>query len=69
MRFKRSSYSSTQGETCVEIALPEDIPAGPIFIRDSKRPTGPTLLIHPAAYTRFTQALRQGALGPDNPMT
>lgn len=62
MRFKKSSYSSGSAETCVEIALPEGIPA-PILIRDSKRPTGPTLYIHPTAYTAFTQALRQDALG------
>ncbi|UQI48330.1 DUF397 domain-containing protein [Streptomyces sp. HU2014] len=60
--FKKSSYSSTQGATCVEIALPGGMVTGPISIRDSKRPTGPTLHIHPAAYTAFTQALARGEL-------
>lgn len=65
VRFKKSSYSSTSGETCVEIALPEGIRIHPepIFIRDSKRPDGPTLRVAAEPYRSFTGALRRGALG------
>ncbi|WP_079110661.1 DUF397 domain-containing protein [Streptomyces roseifaciens] len=64
MRFKKSSYSSNTGDTCIEIALPGGTPIrSPILIRDSKRPDGPTLRVAAEPYRSFTRALRRGALG------
>jgi hypothetical protein len=52
--WRVSSYSGGQGE-CVEVAdnLPALIP-----VRDSKRPTGPTLAFSPSAWTTFVGHLR-----------
>ncbi|MEV4501421.1 DUF397 domain-containing protein [Streptomyces klenkii] len=63
MRFRKSSYSSGSVDTCVEIALPEGIRAhGPVLIRDSARPEGPTLHVAAEPYRSFTSALRRGSL-------
>ncbi|PSJ28533.1 hypothetical protein B7P34_11745 [Streptosporangium nondiastaticum] len=63
MRFKKSTHSAA-AEDCVEIALPDGIRApGPILIRDSKRPEGPTLRVAAQPYRSFTRALSRGTLG------
>ncbi|MFG3290928.1 DUF397 domain-containing protein [Streptomyces sp. NPDC048179] len=51
--WRASSYSGGQGN-CVEVAdnLPALIP-----VRDSKRPTGPTLTFSPGAWTAFVDHL------------
>lgn len=56
----KSSYSSDQGDDCVEVAtLPSTI-----HVRDSKISAGPELTLSPAAWTPFiTQA---GDFGPDS---
>ncbi|WP_060906152.1 DUF397 domain-containing protein [Streptomyces scabiei] len=56
----KSSYSSDQGDDCVEVAtLPSTI-----HVRDSKIPTGPELTLSPGAWTPFiTQA---GDFVPDS---
>ncbi|WP_372459298.1 DUF397 domain-containing protein [Streptomyces huiliensis] len=43
---------------CVEAAA---LPAGPLAVRDSKRPAGPCLLVGPAAWTAFVTRLRATA--------
>lgn len=56
----KSSYSSDQGDDCVEVAtLPSTI-----HVRDSKISAGPELALSPAAWTPFiTQA---GDFAPDS---
>ncbi|MFI9490331.1 DUF397 domain-containing protein [Streptomyces halstedii] len=45
----KSSYSSSQGGDCVEVAAH---PAA-VHIRDSKTADGPVLTVRPAAWTAF----------------
>lgn len=52
--WRTSSYSGGQGD-CVEVA--DNIPAL-IPVRDSKRPTGPTLAFSPSSWTAFVAHLR-----------
>ncbi|MER5787098.1 DUF397 domain-containing protein [Streptomyces sp. NPDC001980] len=56
--YRKSSYSDEKAE-CVEIAT--NIPTR-VAIRDSKRPTGPSLRLLSATWTTFQAALREGAL-------
>ncbi|MFZ0118396.1 MAG: DUF397 domain-containing protein [Pseudonocardiaceae bacterium] len=52
-RWRKSSRSSDQAN-CVEVA----VTAGAVAVRDSKNPTGGTLVTAPPAWTAFTTALR-----------
>ncbi|MFD3421913.1 DUF397 domain-containing protein [Streptomyces decoyicus] len=54
-RWRKSSYSNTNGGSCVEIA--DDFP-GIVPVRDSKDPHGPALLIPAAAWTAFVASLK-----------
>ena len=55
----RKSSRSTNVSNCVEVAR-----TGPaVAVRDSKHPTGDTLIVTPRAWTTFTTALRDGELG------
>ncbi|WP_405410288.1 DUF397 domain-containing protein [Streptomyces decoyicus] len=54
-RWRKSSYSNSNGGECVEIA--EDFP-GLVPVRDSKDPHGPSLLIPAAAWTAFVASLK-----------
>ncbi|MFF7533563.1 DUF397 domain-containing protein [Streptomyces bobili] len=45
----KSSYSSGGGGECLEVAA---CPAA-IHVRDSKNPTGPALVLSPAAWAHF----------------
>ncbi|MCE0445330.1 DUF397 domain-containing protein [Streptomyces sp. FBKL.4005] len=51
----KSSYSNESGGNCVEVAsnIPNLVP-----VRDSKVPSGPTLLLTPAAWTPFIASLK-----------
>lgn len=51
----KSSYSDP-GQNCVEAA--RLTPADAMAIRDSKNPTGPALLLPPAAWTPFITHIR-----------
>jgi hypothetical protein len=53
--WHKSTYSNGQGGDCLEIAtnIPDTVP-----VRDSKRPTGPTLLLGPSAWTAFVTGIR-----------
>lgn len=53
-RWIKSSYSDANGGNCIEIA--PDFPAT-VPVRDSKTPTGPTLLISRRAWTAFVAAV------------
>ncbi|MFF2546750.1 DUF397 domain-containing protein [Kitasatospora sp. NPDC058063] len=54
--WRKSSYSGGGG-ACVEVA---DGFAGVMPVRDSKDPSGPTLLFHSAAWQAFVTAVRTG---------
>lgn len=56
--YRKSSYSDDAAE-CVEIAT--NIPTT-IAIRDSKNPTGPSLLLPPTAWAAFHTALAKDHL-------
>ena len=57
-RWRKSSRSSNVSN-CVEVALTDSA----VAVRDSKHPTGGTLIVTPRAWTAFTTALRDGELG------
>ncbi|MFD5131562.1 DUF397 domain-containing protein [Streptomyces olindensis] len=52
----KSSYSGSQGDDCVEVAL---TPAT-IHVRDSKDERSPQLALTPAAWARFLPYASQG---------
>ncbi|MFH9860754.1 DUF397 domain-containing protein [Streptomyces sp. NPDC017202] len=49
LEWIKSSYSTSDGPDCVEVAA---IPSH-ILVRDSKRPQGPRLTLAPTAWTAF----------------
>ncbi|NEC03650.1 DUF397 domain-containing protein [Streptomyces sp. SID7909] len=53
--WRRSSYSNTDGGECVEIT--DDFP-GLVPVRDSKNPTGPSLVVNSAAWGEFVSSLK-----------
>ncbi|WP_073946637.1 DUF397 domain-containing protein [Streptomyces kebangsaanensis] len=55
-QYRKSSYSDQVAE-CVEVAT--NLPAT-VAIRDSKRPTGPSLRIAPPAWRAFCALLLKG---------
>ncbi|MEE4541703.1 DUF397 domain-containing protein [Streptomyces sp. V4-01] len=55
-----SSYSDNQGGNCVEAARLAG--QGVMAVRDSKDPHGPALVFAAAAWTAFTDAVRNGEL-------
>ncbi|WP_411146324.1 DUF397 domain-containing protein [Streptomyces sp. x-80] len=57
VRWRKSSYSSTNGGECIEIG--EGI-SGVVPVRDSKDPQGPVLTIAPAAWSSFVSAVQSG---------
>jgi hypothetical protein len=57
-RWRKSSYSDNGGSSCVEAGR---VP-GAILVRDTtERGTGPVLRVTPAAWARFTIAVRADA--------
>ncbi|MFD7897601.1 DUF397 domain-containing protein [Streptomyces sp. NPDC059743] len=58
IRWRKSSYSSGEQGECLEVADGyADIP-----VRDSKNPTGPTLLFQPTHWASFICAVKSGSL-------
>jgi hypothetical protein len=55
-QWRTSSYSGSNGGTCVEVAdnLPEMV-----FVRDSKDPDGPVLRFSRADWSAFVTGIRQ----------
>jgi hypothetical protein len=53
------SSRSTDNANCVEVAALD----GPVAVRDSKHPTGGTLIVPPLTWTAFTTALRANEFG------
>ncbi|MBD9728022.1 DUF397 domain-containing protein [Streptomyces caniscabiei] len=60
-RWTRSSYSSAQGDDCVEVA---PLPSA-VRVRDSKRPAGPALTLSHTAWGPFIA--QAGDFGADSP--
>ena len=50
--FKSSYSDGTEGDSCVEVAVPTLTPAT-IHIRDSKVADGPHLILAPTAWSEF----------------
>jgi Domain of unknown function (DUF397) len=57
-RWRKSSYSGSDGGNCVEVA-PGFI-TGVVPLRDSKDPRGPVLLPTVAAFASFVTAVKSG---------
>ncbi|WP_411078865.1 DUF397 domain-containing protein [Streptomyces sp. cmx-18-6] len=53
--WRKSPYSGPNGGDCVEMA---DAPCGPVPVRDSKNPTGPSIIIAAPAWRAFVDGLR-----------
>jgi hypothetical protein len=53
-RWRKSTYSDGNGGNCVEVA---DGAPGIVPVRDSKIPDGPVVLVGPAAWTDFVDAV------------
>ena len=53
----KSSYSGSGGGNCVEVARPT---TGYRAVRDSKNPTGPTLIFSHAQWATFTTGIHSG---------
>ena len=55
--WRTSSYSGSNGGTCVEVGT-----TGPaVAVRDSKHPKGPQLAFAPATWQAFTKQLKANA--------
>ncbi|MGW7450444.1 DUF397 domain-containing protein [Streptomyces sp. NPDC054787] len=54
-RWRKSSYSNTDGGVCVEVA--DGLP-GLVPVRDSKRPDGPVLVLAATAWAPFVATLK-----------
>lgn len=52
----KSSYSGTQGDSCVEIAVTEQA----IYVRDSKDKGGPHLTVDHDVWARFVRFAARG---------
>ncbi|MER7043825.1 DUF397 domain-containing protein [Streptomyces jumonjinensis] len=62
MRWVKSSYSTQNGGACVEWA-PEHAPTtGVVPVRDSKRPTGPVLMLSGDAFAGLVALARSAEL-------
>lgn len=59
MKWRKSSYSTENGEECLEVAdnIPSTIP-----VRDSKHPHGPRLFVPAPSWTEFIAAVQDGTL-------
>ncbi len=57
MRWRKSSYSTTNGGACVEVAL---APPAVVGVRDSTDPDGPELGFAPEQWRAFTGQVKAG---------
>ncbi|MBO0917432.1 DUF397 domain-containing protein [Streptomyces brevispora] len=53
--WRKSSYSNGSGGDCLEVA--DGVP-GLVPVRDSKRPDGPALIVHAAAWAPFVESVK-----------
>ncbi|MFJ2570064.1 DUF397 domain-containing protein [Streptomyces halstedii] len=59
--WRKSSYSNSEAGSCVEVIdhHPTAVP-----VRDSKVPSGPTLLVPAASWASFVSALKTDLISP-----
>ncbi|MFE2758899.1 DUF397 domain-containing protein [Streptomyces halstedii] len=59
--WRKSSYSGNEGGSCLEVldGHPTAVP-----VRDSKVPSGPTLLVPTVSWTSFVSALKTDLISP-----
>jgi hypothetical protein len=57
--WRKASYSSSNGGTCVEVA--RNLP-GIVGVRDSKDPDGPVLIFTPDDWQLFTANVKAGTV-------
>ena len=57
IRWRKSTYSSTNGGECVEVGTA----ARTVAVRDSKDPQGPALAFTPARWQAFTRTVKDPA--------
>ncbi|MER6322496.1 DUF397 domain-containing protein [Streptomyces sp. ARC32] len=50
LEWIKSSYSTSSGPDCVEVATPDE---SHVLVRDSKNPTGPLLALTATTWTAF----------------
>ncbi|MFI6452033.1 DUF397 domain-containing protein [Streptosporangium amethystogenes] len=55
--WRKSTLSGGDGSNCVEIA---NLSNNHRAIRDSKNPTGPALILAPAAWATFVNSIKNG---------
>ncbi|MGW1298161.1 DUF397 domain-containing protein [Streptomyces sp. NPDC002533] len=55
-KWRKSSYSGTNGGDCVEVATTPS--CGSVPVRDSKNPTGPAIVLGAPAWQAFVDGLR-----------
>ncbi|MQY15411.1 hypothetical protein SRB5_55930 [Streptomyces sp. RB5] len=55
--WRKSSYSNSEGGSCLEIL---DGHASGVPVRDSKDPNGPALVFPPDAWASFVEAVKLG---------
>ena len=58
--WRKSTYSSSTGQNCVEVAT--NIP-GIVAVRDSKDPDGPQLIVSASEWNTFAAGIREGLSG------
>ncbi|GAA2250177.1 DUF397 domain-containing protein [Streptomyces amakusaensis] len=61
LNWIKSSYSNNGG-ACVEWAPEHASASGVVPVRDSKRPTGPSLMVSPSAWTGLIALARSAEL-------
>ncbi|MEO3978374.1 DUF397 domain-containing protein [Streptomyces sp. CAU 1734] len=59
----KSSYSDANGGDCVEWAPAVAAATGVVPVRDSKRPTGPALMLSPSAFVGLVTLARSTDVG------
>lgn len=57
--WRKSSYSNSDGGSCLEVA---DEHVGVLPVRDSKNPSGPSLLFTAHDWSNFVDAVKSGDL-------
>jgi Domain of unknown function (DUF397) len=57
IRWRKSTYSSTNGGECIEVGAARRT----VAIRDSKDPSGPALAFTPGRWQEFTRHVKTGA--------
>ncbi|MEU0162024.1 DUF397 domain-containing protein [Streptomyces sp. NPDC006261] len=58
-RWRKSTYSGSDSNSCLEV---QDHHPTAVPVRDSKNPSGPTLLIPAPGWSAFVTAVRDGSL-------